>query len=285
MTTAAKTRATKMCRFMTLKSKSIETQVQKICFGENGNIRTRDLSGIIITAEMPETLTIDGCDWRGALSIWYHLHPYHATICKNGDFYFSIPPECLDQDISGFYLGNEIVSTIFFHHLYNLLLLKEPNTPSFCSSIKQKYEYLQEILQSNVLTVFGETVESLNTVLHKIQCALKIYVYKNWDEIRIQFLTPWSRHVKQNDKLKFLDFAFENPEQILRYIESPLENNEVPPEIVVKHDCAITNYVCKMLNEKIDLQANYIKTGVKPLLPNWVKDLDFFFFRLRRDGI
>jgi hypothetical protein len=177
----SKTLSAKNYRFSTLKLKNVHTQFQKISVGVDGNIRTSDTCGKFLTSELPETLVIDGCDWKGALSIWLYLNPYHSSICEEGVFYYAIPPECTSPDVEGFFVGDEIVSTVFFHHLYNILSIKNPLiTPSFRSPIERKYSYMQTMLIKNDPSIFINTNETLDAVLNEIQTTLKTFPYSSW---------------------------------------------------------------------------------------------------------
>lgn len=285
--TVSKTRSTKIRRFFTLKSNRVETKFQKVMCGKNEHIRTNDVSGIINMAELQENVLIDGCDWLGALSIWYYLNPYHESISKNGVFYFMIPPEAI-MDISGSTFSSEIVFFAFFHHLYNIFLLKDPwTTPPFRTSLDQKYAYVQTLLLENLC---AETDESLNSVLVEIQTSLKMYPYKSWLEIRSILLNPWTKEIKPIEfdieyRKSILEKEFDNSEQILYYLECSIDQYTVPPKIVVRKHGPIKNFICELLLKKIDEQTIFLKTGVAPIYINWLKELDFFLYRLSRDGV
>jgi hypothetical protein len=202
-----------------------------------------------------------------------------------------IPPNT-SVDISGSCHGtSEIVFTAFFHHLYNIFLLKESwTTPPFRTPLDQKYTYIQTLLLNNDSNLCGETNESLNNLLSTIQTCLKTYPYNSWLELRDQLINPWTKKVNSiafdtGYRLLMLEQEFENSDQILTYLECSLDQAVLPPKLVVKRGGPLKKYICELLLKKIDTQTIFLKTGVVPLYTNWVKELDFFLFRLSRDGI
>ena len=286
MLTVSKTRSVKMHRFFTLKAKHNETKFQKVLIGKDQNIRSNDISGMINISELAQNITIDGCDWRGALSIWYYLNPYHESIGNNGIYYFMMPPDAI-LDISG---NDNVVFFAFFHHLYNIFLTKEPwTTPPFRTSIEEKYAYLQTVLTNNE-KIFDETDDTLNSLLNIIQSSLKKYPYRSWLDIRNLIMNPWSIEQKpivydNSYRIGLLETEFVNPEQIIKYLESPIDQFISPPNLDVKYNGSLKKYICEQLLKKIDQQTIFLKTGVAPLNVDWLKELDFFLFRLSRDGI
>jgi len=262
-------------RFMTCKANRSETNFQKVLVGKHGHIRTNDISGTILISELPDYVNIDGCDWHGALSILYHLNPYHEAITKNGVFYFMIPPE--EEHVS----IDDIVFSVFFHHVYNIYLLRDPwSTPPFRTSFVDKIAFLGKLL----ITDLDETFD---TVLEDIQTCLKKYPYKSWHEIKDRILNFEIKPAKQivfsnTYRLEKIGNVFEKPEDILAYLDG---TTVLPPKLIEKQEGSLKNYICEILLKKIDLQTIYLQTGVMPIETNWVKELDFFLFKLDRDGL
>lgn len=249
----------------------------KIHIGPNGNIRSSQDHGDQLLSCLPESVLIDGCDWRGAFAIFNYLSNTHRSIYENDIYYFMMP-----ETFDGLLLRDNALFVILFHHIYNYFLLKEPwSCPPFRSPIKTKYEYIQRIFKNDDFdcTVF------LKRDLEEAQKALKEYQFNDWSDFVLIFKEPWSKEpIKQairteKECLSLLKVYFENAEDISEFLKSPIDNNEnLLMELVPKRDGSIIDRLCNLILDKIDQHIIFQQTGVKPISRDWIKDLDIYLF-------
>jgi hypothetical protein len=250
----------------------------KIYVGPKGSVRSKEDLGLIHISSLSESVSIEGCDWRGALAIYNYLPVSHRSICDN-DEYFFVMPETFDGGL----VRSNAVFIILFHHIYNYFLIKEPwITPPFRSPIKVKYSFLQTVFNCDDFdfSVF-DPID-----LKEAQQSLKQEIYKNWSDFIAVFKTPWVKEITPNvysdeDRLNKLDIYCENGAEIVKFLKTSIDSVEnIITEIVPSDKSEESNLdeICNIVLEKIDQHIIYHQTGVKPIAKNWVRELDLYLF-------
>ena len=234
------------------------------------HIRTNDLVGRQLVTSI--TSPIEGCDWRGALSLYFHGDPYSPLLHNGPDFYFMLPAT-----------GNstrtcrQTVFLAMFHHLHNKLMLIDPTgTPPFQTPIQEKYAFLQSLL--NVDGADEEfaymSLLELETLLQTIQTAVHYKTFASWAEYRDLFNEPWVPDATPDyERMEQLDKYIYNSEDLLDFLEAPIDKF-----IQFSIDCISPNsqveLLCGLVLKKIDCYDIFFKTGVKPKEINWIQELD-----------
>jgi hypothetical protein len=250
----------------------------KILIGPKGSIRTKEDIGYIKISTLSESVSIEGCDWVGALAIYNYLPVNHKSICDDDEYFFIMP-----ETFSGELVRSNAVFIILFHHIYDYFLVKEPwVTPPFRSSIKRKYTFLQQVFNNGDFDISVFSPDDLNAV----QKALKQEVYKDWSEFITVFKTPWTKEYTptiycDEDRLIKLDKLCKNGTEIIKFLQTPVDNDEnIITEIVPSDKTGIISLddLCNILLEKIDQHIIFHQTGVKPIAKNWIRELDLYLF-------
>jgi len=250
----------------------------KISVGPKGSIRTKEELGLIQISSLSQSISIEGCDWRGALSIYNYLHVSHKSLSEN-DEYFFVMPETFNGELE----RSNAVFIILFHHIYDYFLIKEPwVTPPFRSPIKVKYTFLQQVFNDDNFDV--SVFDPID--LKDAQAALKQEIYKEWSDFISVFKTPWSKEYKtviysDEDRLEKLDLYCKNGTEIVEFLKTPIESVEnIVTEIVPsdKSDNSNLDEICNIVLEKIDQHIIYHQTGVKPIAKKWLRELDLYLF-------
>ena len=242
-----------------------------VLVGPFGSIRCCEQLGLTYLSKMPDSVQIDGCDWRGAIAIYYFLKPQHKAITDGTDFYFMIP------DISGDFIRDNVVFLVVFHHVYNIYLLKEPwTTPPFRSPLKMKYEYLQRVFANSDMGFL------LEKDLVDIQTGLKQQVYTDWSDFIKIFANPWTTEVPvvertDADRIACLQEICENADDVLRFLMYSIDDEGFVIPDLQKKDEEIDG-LCNILLEKIDHHTIFLQTGIKPIAIDWIKELDLYLF-------
>lgn len=250
----------------------------KISVGPKGSIRTKEELGLVQISTLSESTYIEGCDWRGALSIYNYLPVSHKSISEN-DEYFFVMPETFNGELE----RSNAIFIILFHHIYDYFLIKEPwVTPPFRSPIKAKYMFLQQVFNdADFDTSVFDPIE-----LKEVQKTLKQEIYKDWSEFISIFKTPWSKEYtpvvySDEDRLdKLLDYC-ENGDAIVAFLKSPIDSVEnIITEIIPSDKSNESNLddLCNIVLEKIDQHIIYQQTGVKPIPKKWIRELDLYLF-------
>jgi len=243
----------------------------KISVGPSGHIRCVHDLGQIYLSTLPEDISIDGCDWKGALAIYNFLPSKHKSITNGVDYYFMI------ANADGNINRENAVFIIIFHHLYNIFLQKEPFIcPPFRSPIQTKYEFLQK--------VFLKSCDHLDEAdLVTIQTVLKQKVYSSWSEYLELFINPWSFPVSvkdhsYDDRILSLKAICENAQDVLDFLMSPIDEVEKIITKLVPLENTNTNGLCNILIDKLDHHIIFQQTGIKPISTDWLRELDLFLF-------
>jgi hypothetical protein len=250
----------------------------KISVGPEGSVRAKEDLGLIYISSLSQSVSIEGCDWHGALAIYNYLPVSHRSICENDEYFFVMP-----ETFTGELVRSNAVFIILFHHIYNYFLIKEPwITPPFRSPIKVKYTFLQKVFNCDDfdLSVFDPAD------LQEAQQSLKQGIYKTWSDFIAVFKTPWAKEFtpiiySYEDRLNKLDIYCKNSAEILEFLKMPVDSVEnIITEIVPSDKSAETNLdeICNIVLEKIDQHIIYHQTGVKPIAKNWVRELDLYLF-------
>jgi hypothetical protein len=285
------TRKNILRRSTTLKQKRLANDFQYAYFGVDKSIRTSTISGRHLVKNLSEEINIDGCDWAGALSIYYYLSPYHRSISDGTNFYFMLPE--LNQ-------GTKVetnIHTVFlalFHDLYNRCIMLEPWTcPPFRTTLETKYEYIQKLLyEPETETAFaGLTLSQLESLIKKVQQTLKIYPFASWANFREVLVCPRlseSVHtcMTREQIIEILEKYVSNSDAVYNFLTLPIEakgpfiDSVYPVEI-----SSFTDKICRLVLEKLDMHAIYLQTDVLPLPVDWVHKLDLIINPIYRDGI
>jgi len=255
-------------------------------FGPNGSINTNDLSGNFLISEIPEEFNISGCDWRGALSIYYHMNPSHKSICDDSTYFFMLPdgPKTNGTNVS-VKPNNQAVFISIFHHVYSLLLQKYSFVPPFNSSINTKFEILKNMLLEEGLGIGNISEENLNELVATVQESLQYKCYNSWADFKqtvLEHVVLDSRQTQGQDltmdqRLGWLAKRFNNAEEFLILLISPIDepaiNSLVIEPIAGANEDEIRS-VCQLLMKKLDAHSIFLTTDVEPLEMNWLKELD-----------
>lgn len=247
-----------------------------ITVGPEGNIRSPTDLGQIRLSKLQHDISIDGCDWLGALSIYRYLKPRHTSIYNDGDSFFSKSRT------------RDCLFLLIFHHIYNIGLLKLPwSFPPFRTPIDVKFDYMKIFLQSEPLP-FGYSEEDLDKIVLDIQKEVKIDQYKDWNTFLAVFLdkplpeleafTP--TEFTDEERLIKLNTNCTNGAEILEFLRSPIDSDKIIMNIVyddsLKDD--ILDTLCHIVLEKLDQHSIFLQTGVKPITIDWIRRLDFNIF-------
>ena len=234
------------------------------------HIRTTDLSGRQLVTSI--TSPIEGCDWRGALSLYFHGDPYSSLLHSGHDFYFMLPAPGTTTRTC-----RQTVFLALFHHLHNrLMMLDGTRTPSFQTPIHEKYAFLQNLINVDGADeeFAGLSLVELETLLTTIQTAVHYKTFDSWTEFCTIFKEPWVPDaVPDYERLEFLDKYIYNSEDLLEFLEAPIDKF-----IQFSIDCISPNsqveLLCGLVLKKIDCYNIFYKTGVKPKEADWIQELD-----------
>lgn len=255
-------------------------------FGPNGSIATNDLSGNFLISEIPGEFNISGCDWRGALSIYYHMNPSHKSICDESTYFFMLPDGSktngLDIPVKA---NNQAVFISVFHHIYSLLMKNYSFVPPFNSSINTKFEILKNmLLEHNDRNGIGNiTEDTLNGVVATVQESLQYKCYNSWADFKQTILDHvlldggQEQDLTMEQRLGWLAKIFNNAEEILILLMSPIDEpaiNSSELDTIMGADEDEIRGVCQLLMKKLDAHSIFLTTDVEPLEMNWLKELD-----------
>lgn len=285
------TRKNILRRSTTLKQKRLANDFQYASFGVDKSIHTNTISGRHPVKNLSEDVAIDGCDWMGALSIYYYLIPYHKSISDDTNFYFMLPELNMGTKVE---TNEHTVFLALFHDLYSRCIVLEPWTcPPFRSPLDTKYEYIQKLLyEPDTETQFaGLKLHELDMLIKKVQSALKLYPFSSWTKFREILICPRladAVHTSMTDEqmLEMLEKYVSNSNAVFNFLTLPIEakgpfiDSVYPIEISSQGD-----KICRLVLEKLDMHAIYIQTGVLPLTVNWVHKLDLIINPMYRDGV
>jgi hypothetical protein len=232
--------------------------------GLQGQIRTRDISGVLLISRVPTDIQIDGCDWYGALSIYFNIDAQSPLISNGPAFYFMTP----DSE-------EEAVFLAMFHHLHNLLLLQGQGPP-FQSPLQEKYEFLRSLALEDTDEFAGLSVADLDSLLQQIQRAAQVNVYASWSEFRAIFQNPWLGQTlyTPEERLAALGQIIANAGDLLRFMSCSIETFAH----FTLEPCGATDkieLICSLVLRKLDCHEIYVQTGVKPKETNWIQELDY----------
>jgi len=253
-------------------------------FGPTGSIITNDLSGNYLISEIPEEINISGCDWRGALSIYYHMNPTHKSICDDSTYFFMLPDGAKTSAVElSVKPNNQAVFISVFHHVYSLLLRNYSFVPPFNSSINTKFEILKNMLLEEGLGVGNISEDELNRLVSTVQESLQYKCYNSWSDFKQTILDlvildeRREGNLSMDQRLGWLAKIFNNPEEILILLISPIDepaiNALIIDPIAGANEDEIRG-VCQLLMKKLDAHSIFLTTDVEPLEMNWLKELD-----------
>lgn len=233
-------------------------------------IRTVDLSGRQLVADIKGP--IEGCDWRGAISIYFHMDPLHPALHDGPNFYFMLPsPGSVART------SRQTVFLAMFHHLYNRLLLIDPSgTPVFQTPIQEKYEYIKNLIEEDGVDEEFLRMSSveLNNLLATIQDAVHYRAYTSWADFIEVFKEPWSeKSLSDAARIDILDMYIYNTDDLIEFLEAPIDVFVKFTPDSVKH-CEEVNQICSLILRKLDCHEIFMLTGVKPKELNWIQELD-----------
>jgi len=240
---------------------------------------------------LSEEINIDGCDWIGALSIYYYLSPYHKSISDGINFYFMLPELNQGTKVE---TNEHTVFLALFHDLYCRCMALEPWTcPPFRTTLEIKYEYIQKLLyEPESETRFaGLERPELDGLIKKVQGVLKIYPFSSWAKFREILVCPRlseAIHTCMNREqlIAELNKYVSNPDAVYNFLTLPIEargpflDSVHPIEISY-----ISDKICRLVLEKLDMHAIYLQTDVAPLTADWVHKLDIIINPIYRDGV
>jgi hypothetical protein len=248
---------------------------------KNGNIRSDSDLGFVQLSKIPLDVLFNGCDWKGAYSIYFYLNHAHPAIYYDDEYFFSNPHERKD--------GNCLILLIF-HHLYNIGLINEPwFFPPFRTPIKLKYEYFNNFLKNNELP-FNMNETELFSLINDIQNFIRIVKYSCWQDFLNDFLNYEDKKTDtlkvysartDEERLKILATNCSNGPEILDFLRSPIDDPNILKNIEYD-DCLkddILDSLCHIVLDKLDQHSIYVQTGVKPLMTNWIEKLDLNIFK------
>jgi hypothetical protein len=244
-----------------------------ILVGPEGSIRSDTDLGYIHVSKLPENIEIDGCDWKGALSIYRYLKQTHSAIFCNEVHFFSksiTPDNCL--------------FLIIFHHIYNLGLLKEPWVfPPFRTSIESKLKYLAMFLKHNPEPFSIEHDELIST----IQKTLRLTLFKDWSDFCSYCIELDNKPLAENtiDAISFIDDVYRleklatncrNGSEILDFLKSPIDSTKILLNIEYDEELNdnILDELCILVLDKLDQHSIYLQTGIAPINIDWLRKLD-----------
>lgn len=247
-----------------------------ITVGPEGNIRSPTDVGLIRLSKLKHDISIDGCDWRGALSIYRYLKPRHKSIYNDGESFF-----CKSH-------SRDCLFLLIFHHIFNIGLLKEPwSFPPFRTPINEKFDYMKIFLQNDPLP-FGLSEEDLDKIVLDIQKEVKVNQYKGWSDFLAVFLDKPAAEeavviptlVTDEERLERLKTNCTNGLEILEFLRSPIDSDKIIMNIIyddsLKDD--ILDSLCHIVLEKLDQHSIFLQTGVKPITIDWIRRLDLNIF-------
>lgn len=274
-------------RATTLKQKSPLLGFQYTSYGPNKSIRTNDLLGTFLVKN--QTVDIDGCDWRGALSIYYNLSPRHKSISDDGIFYFMLP----ELDVGAKIETNE--NTVFlavFHDLHNRCMLLDPwSCPPFRTAVDTKYTYIKQLLiDISTETEFaGLNSEKLDDLIKDVQRAVGIKPFSSWVHFRSMFIGPrFSEPVSvvltHRQMLDTLEKFLRNGPAVLEFLNSPIDSVDINASVDPIEPCDITDKICRLMLEKLDQHSIFQETNILPIGINWIQRLDLIINPVNRDG-
>jgi len=234
------------------------------------HIRTTDLSGRQLVSSLKSP--IEGCDWRGALSLYFHGDPYSPNLHNGPDFYFMLPAP-----------GNttrtcrQTVFLALFHHLHNRLMMMDgARTPSFQTPIHEKYAFLQTLLSADGADeeFASMDIDELEALLNTIQGAVHYKTFNSWAEFREIFKEPWVPDaVPDYERLEFLDKYIYNSEDMLEFLEAPIDKFVQFNMYCISPNSQV-ELLCGLVLKKLDCYDIFFKTGVKPKEVDWIQELD-----------
>jgi len=252
-------------------------------FGPHGSIITDDLSGNFMIAEIPDDLNIRGCDWRGALSIYYHMNPMHNSISDTSTCFFMLP-DTDGLEIMPVKPSEQAVFIALFHHIYTELIQKNSYIPPFNSSINTKFEVIQNILATDTENTgfCGTKLEDLNKTLNCIQESLGFEAYKCWTDFKktimdLVLVENLKQGFTMEIRLAWLSKVFKNYEEILVFLMSPIDEPSIlftDIQICEAADENAVKSIYQLLMKKLDAHSIYLNTGVAPIEIEWLKELD-----------
>ena len=253
-------------------------------FGPTGSIITNDLSGNYLISEIPEEINISGCDWRGALSIYYHMNPTHKSICDDSTYFFMLPDGAKTKGAElSVKPNNQAVFISVFHHVYSLLLRNYSFVPPFNSSINTKFEILKNMLLEDGLGVGNISEDELNRLVSTVQESLQYKCYNSWSDFKQTILDlvileeRRDQNLTMDQRLGWLAKIFNNPEEILILLISPIDEpaiNALNIDPIAGANEDEIRGVCQLLMKKLDAHSIFLTTDVEPLEMNWLKELD-----------
>jgi len=285
------TRKSILRRATTLKQKRLANDFQYAYFGSDKSIRTNTIEGRLPVKNLSEDIYIDGCDWMGALSIYYYLSPYHKSISDDANFYFMLPELNQGTKVE---TNEHTVFLALFHDLYCRCISLEPWTcPPFRTSLERKYEYIQKLLyEPETETHFaGLDRHELDMLINKVQASLKIYPFSSWAKFREILVCPRlseSVHVcmTREQLISELEKYVSNSDAVYNFLTLPIEAKGPFIDSVYPIEISnITDKICRLVLEKLDIHAIYLQTDVVPLSANWVHKLDLIINPIYRDGV
>ena len=260
-------------------------------FGPSGSINTSDLSGNYLISEIPEEININGCDWRGALSIYYHMNPSHKSICDESTYFFMLPdgPKTNGVNIS-VKPNNQAVFIAIFHHVYSLLLQKYSFVPPFNSSINTKFEILKNMLLEEGSGIGNISEDELNRVVATVQESLQYTCYTSWidfkqtilDHVVLDSRQGEAQDLTMEQRLEWLAKTFNNAEEFLILLMSPIDEPAIGGLVIDPITGAnedVIRGVCQLLMKKLDAHSIFLTTHVEPIEMNWLKELDIIIKR------
>ena len=224
--------------------------------------------------------SILGCTWRGALYLYFNLSPSHPLLFDGSNFYFRLP-ESLRPDNS-----NKAVFLAMFHHLYNVMLLLNPKkTPSFQTPLQEKYAFLRRCILQEEDEFANLGKDELEHILAEIQTAIKFTAYANWSKFREEFENEWLLH--EFDKAEtdtLLKKLVRNSDELIAFLASPIELYiKFRPDMVEPSEQLAL--VCDLILRKLDCHEIFEQTGVKPVQPNWVQELEIILRSKSRGNV
>jgi hypothetical protein len=281
------TRRHNLRRATTLKQKSPLLGFQYTSYGPDKSIRTNDVLGIHLVKN--QTVDIDGCDWRGALSIYYNLSPRHKSISDDEIFYFMLPEVDSGPKID---TNENTVFLAVFHDLHNRCMLLDPwSCPPFRTAVDTKYTYIKQMLiDISTETEFaGLNSAKLDDLIKDVQRAVGIKPFNSWLHFRSMFVAPrFSEPIPvvmtHRQLLDTLEKYIKNGPAVVDFLNSPIDSDDINATVDPIQPCDITDKICRLMLEKLEHHSIFQQTNVLPIGINWIQRLDLIINPVNRDG-
>ena len=224
--------------------------------------------------------SIVGCDWRGALHLYFNMSPFHPLLSDGSNFYFRLPESSRPGACA------KAIFLAMLHHLHNIMLLLDPKkTPSFQTPLQEKYTFIRNFILQEQGEFANLSREELDGILSELQMVIKFTAYANWSKFCEEFKDEWIAH--EFDKTEtdaHIKKIIRNSEELITFLSSPIETYvKFRPDVIEPSEQLAL--VCDLILRKLDCHEIFEQTGVKPTMPNWVQELEIILRSKSRGNV